>query len=278
MGREFHNQEVYGKLSKISKAAKRSWMVILNEKGEALFKFPQNPETLTWDRSAKYSEGSIPGTTVQPFQYGYATGKKWKISKALADGYWQKKSIATISRDLEILLVGDPKSTIPAPKVLTIAWGGRKISNLVLTSINCKEIAFLSGEPVVAEYDLEFQEIPPSDADPTIRAKQKEKVREADKKAGKLTDRQRSEASIAGNKWLSDNKAKLPADLQSRVKAGTYKMSTAEKGEVSITDDKGKVIQAIGTYNGTKKAFTPAKSLVPTTGVTTDKDKSESEG
>lgn len=272
MPREFHNPEVYTKLSAITKAAKRSWLVILNEKGESLFKFPQNPENLTWDRSAKYSEGSIPGTTVQPYQYGFATGKKWKL-KAVADAYWQKKSIATISRDLEILLVGDPKSAIPAPKILTIAWGGRKIPNLVLTSINCKEIAFTSGEPVVAEYDLEFQEIPPSDADPTIRARQKEKKREADKKAGKLTERQRSEASTAGNKWLTDNKSKLPADVQARVKAGTYKMTTAEKGEVSITDEKGKVIQAIGTYSGTKKEFTPAKTLVPTTGSTTDKDK-----
>lgn len=277
MAREFHNQEVYGKLNRISRAVKRSWMAILNEKGEALFKFPQNPETLTWDRSAKYSEGSIPGTTVQPFQYGYATGKKWKISKALADGFWQKKSIATISRDLEILLVGDPKSTIPAPKVLTIAWGGRKISNLVLTSINCREIAFISGEPVTAEYDLEFQEIPPSDSDPTIRARQKEKVREADAKAGKLTDRQRSEASTAGSKWLSDNKAKLPTELQARVKAGTYKMSTAQKGEVSITDAKGEIIQAIGTYSGTKKTFTPAKSLIPTTGTMSDKEMAEAE-
>jgi hypothetical protein len=70
-----------------------------------------------------------------------------------------------------------------------------------------------------------------------------------------------------------DNKSKLPADVQSRVKSGTYKMTTAEKGEVSITDEKGKVIQAVGAYDGVKKQFTPSKALVPVTGVLTDKDK-----
>lgn len=171
--------------------------------------------------------------------------------QVLLDAHWLKRSVQRSIDSLDALIVGDPKAPVPTPKILAFAWGSRVIKPIVLTSIAVVETAFLNGGDVArATLDLEFVEIPPSDADPTDRARLLEAERA---KIIKLTERQKDEATKFADDWIKANLASIPATVQESVKSGDYELTADDGGIVKMTKQSNKTpLGIVGIYKSKK--------------------------
>lgn len=251
MARSIYNPQVLPQLQAVAPAA-RTWALLANAENVAdiYHQFLLNPESLSWDRKATYAEGAIPGTSVQPYQYSHTSGKRYTV-QVLVEAHWLGKSVQRSIDSLDALIVADPKAPVPTPKILVFAWGSRTIKPIVLTSMKVVEQAFLNGGEVSsATIDLEFVEIPPSDADPTDRARLLEAERA---KILKLTERQKADATGAADEWIRANLAKLPKSLQEVVKAGDYELTADDSGIVTMAKKADKTaLGTVGIYKNKK--------------------------
>jgi hypothetical protein len=258
MARSIYNPQVLPQLQAVAPAA-RTWAILANAENVAdiYHQFLLNPESMSWDRKATYSEGAIPGTSVQPYQYSHTSGKRYKV-QVLLEAHWLGRSVQRSIDSLEALIVGDPKAPVPTPKILVFAWGSRTIKPIVLTSIEVTEQAFLNGGEVSsATVSLEFVEIPPSDADPTDRARLLEAERA---KILKLTERQKDDATGAADEWLRANLASLPKPLQEVIKAGDYTLTADDAGVITMTKKADKTaLGTVGIYKSKKFETTGQK-------------------
>jgi hypothetical protein len=258
MARSIYNPQVLPQLQAVAPAA-RTWALLANAENLAdiYHQFLLNPESMSWDRKATYNEGAIPGTSVQPYQYSHTSGKRYKV-QVLLEAHWLGKSVQSSIDSLDALIVGDPKAPVPTPKILAFAWGSRTIRPIVLTSIDVVEQAFLNGGEVSsATINLEFVEIPPSDADPTDRARLLEAERA---KIIKLTERQKADATGAADEWLRANLASLPKPLQETIKAGDYELTADDAGVVTMAKKADKTpLGTVGIYKSKKFETTGQK-------------------
>jgi hypothetical protein len=266
MARSIYNPQVLPQLQAVAPAA-RTWALLANAENVAdvYHQFLLNPESLSWDRKATYSEGAIPGTSVQPYQYSHTSGKRYKV-QVLLEAHWLGKSVQRSIDSLDALIVADPKAPVPTPKILVFAWGSRFIKPIVLTSMEVTEQGFLNGGEVSsATINLEFVEVPPSDADPTDRAR----LLEADRaKILKLTERQRVEGLAAADKYVKTNvfKAATRKADQQALREGNYILDIDYEGKVTLQLQSSAKIPLGKWY---RNEFTPTKSTDQATGSAT---------
>lgn len=219
--------------------------------GEPVFPFLANPEQLEWSRTANYAKSGAALTSVQSLQYYNTEGRSLQINDLLLEVWFRRRTVRPLLEKLQALLVPDAQSQQLHPKVLSFVWGSQRFGPCVLTSLNWKETAWLSGEPASATVNLTLVEIPPTDDDPVTRIYREQPDAGGEKLDAPLTDRQREEASSEAKKWLNDNAGKLPQSLQERVRSSRYTLSTdAETGIVTLFDEKGTAIGPVGRWDG----------------------------
>lgn len=205
------------------------------------YHFLLNPQSLGFRTQANYGTNSTSGTNVQRLQYHNSEGLQLDIPDLILQGSCGQ-SIKPLLDSMVALTKSDvAKGKFNTP-VVSLQWGSRRFGPAVVMSVEFTETNWNSqGEPTRATGRMSLAEVPkPLDA---TQAKVPEKA--------PMTERQQADGSAAGKTWLTQNIRKLPLALQQRVTANKYKLSTdAKTGEVKVTDERGKVLQTIGTWNG----------------------------
>lgn len=156
----------------------RCYLMEYSPNGEAkpLWQFLYNPESISTDKNARYSEspvmGALPTTT-----YSGPDSRIVELKDLILDGWHDGKSVAPLAEGLERLTlattqgatngVGEPGDgfTFTPPPVLSFVMGGRTvIAPCVVTATSRRETGWgAGGEIVVARVSFTLKEISKAD-------------------------------------------------------------------------------------------------------------------
>lgn len=220
---------------------------LVDNKNQSLFSFLFNPEEKSFSRQSKFDEGVTALTSVPSQYYRYTTGLTLQLPNLLLESYNRGKNCKLLLQRLQALMVANPKEDKYAPTQLVFQWGSDSFGPCVITDLNWTETSWLNGEVATARVNITLLEIPGSPTTPP-----QDKLQAALNKQNTVTDRQKVDASKKAKEWLTNNIKKLPETTASLVRFNKYKLTTSNKGIVTITDSKGKAIGTVGTLVGNK--------------------------
>lgn len=256
------NAQAYNSLPSAQKGKAEAVLLEYDISGntpKALWLFLLNPQSLKFSKSAEYNEIKPLGSKVSELQYTNSSGRSLSISELILQTWYCGKSLRPLLEGVQKLMEADVKNKKYSPPILKFQMGTREFGPCVLTKLDWDESAWLSGEPASVRLNLELREVPKVTSRGEIE-KAKEKATESAKttreQQGKprlpLTDRQRSDGSIAAKKYLESNINSWTADIQAIIRGSKYKLATNKSsGQVVMTDAAGKKIGVVLVWDGT---------------------------
>lgn len=240
------------------------------QQGQYLWAFLTNPQTLEFERSAKYSEAQTLSSKKSDWQYSYTTGRSLTINDIILDSWCKGKTIQPLLDGVEALLECDVSKKQYSKRILSFVFGSRRFSPCVLTNVKWTETGWLGGAAARATMSLTLQEVP----EPMTRAQAESRKQQtgtaaaaAKQAAGmprmQLTERQQSEGSKKAIDILRKNEARFNPQVRSLIRSSAYRLLTnRETGDIVLFDRKGQKVGLVGRYNGQTLQVTDVSTLL----------------
>ena len=211
--------------------------------GKSLFTFLYNPEAKRFSRQSNYNAGVTALTSTPSQQYQHTTGLTLQLSDLIMISHSEGKTCKQLLQNLQNLMVADPAEGKFSPTPVYFTWGTDKFGPAVITSLDWTETAWLDGQVAEARVNFSLLEIPSSVAplDPS-----QAKLEKAALKKQTLTNRQKNDALIRAETWITNNIKKINPTILERLRARKFELTVSNGGTVNLIV--GKNVWIVGQY------------------------------